>query len=158
MLPNCCSKLTPAHISGAACSNETPCGSCTVVCGSAARNSANAPSFLNPAVSRFLQNLGSSLAFLLRDSPHPVHSPQARLKLRTPTRSPTFQFPAHFDPTRATTPAGSWDGIMGSSAGNWPCRTWRSEWQKPAAWTRTRSSSSLISGIGLLCSWYGLLY
>ena len=47
---------------------------------------------------------------------------------------------------------------MGSFVPNWPCMTWRSEWQKPAVRSSTRSSLSLILGTSTVTSSYGLLY
>lgn len=153
----------PAHISGAACSSNSASGSLTVVAGSATMYSAKAPSCWKPAVSRLSQNLGSSPSrpgscSVRFDRPQPLQLPQAFLKLRTPTLSPTCQLPKACAPTCTITPAGSCEGIMPSGDLNWPCSVCRSEWQKPAAWMRTRSSCGLMVGTGFEVMQYGFPY
>jgi hypothetical protein len=129
---------TPAHINGAPCSYDTDLGSCTVVLGSANMYSAKAPSCLKPAISRLWQKRGSRRVDLRLCWRQPTQLPQAFLKFSIPTRSPTFHVPKTLLPTSTILPAGSCEGIMGSCkalGSNWPCKTWRSEWQKPAACT-----------------------
>jgi hypothetical protein len=147
---------TPAHINGAPCSYDTDLGSCTVVLGSANMYCAKAPSCLKPAISRPWQKRASKCVDLRLCCRQPTQLPHAFLKFSTPTRSPTFHVPVTLLPTSTMLPAGSCEGIMGSCktlGSNWPCRTWRSEWQNPAACTWTRRSYSPHPGIGSSHNW-----
>ena len=87
------------------------------------------------------------------------HSPSAKLK-GTQTFMPDFRFETP-EPTRSTTPPISWPRVIGSGSFRpaqiqSPFQTCQSVRQIPEATTRTRTSSSSISGIEISLNSIGL--
>ena len=73
-----------------------------------------------------------------RPARHGSHCPQAGTKAST-TWSPGANSSTP-SPTSSTSPAASWPSAIGITRGREPSITERSEWQSPAAPTRTSSS------------------